>query len=58
MIGENFDSSTEDSKSFASIDCGYGSMLSCDQSNNWMILAEEEALDFLERMLSWLDSMQ
>ena len=41
MIGENFDNSTEDSKSFGISDSGCGSMVSSDEDNNWMMQANE-----------------
>ena len=37
---------------------GYGSMVSSDEDNNWMMQADEEAVEFLERMFSWFDSVQ
>ena len=58
MIGESFNNSTEDSKSFASSGSGCGSMVSSDEDNNWMMQANEGAAEFFERMLSWLDNIQ
>ena len=57
MIGESSDNSTGDSKSFASSESGSRSIVSSDEDNNWMMQTNEEAVDFLERMLFWLDSI-
>ena len=29
-----------------------------DEANMWMVQAKEEAVNFLDRILSWLDSIQ
>ena len=37
---------------------GYGSMESSDKDNNWIMRANEKAVEFLDCMLSRLDSIQ
>ena len=54
-MGETFEISTEDSKTLAISDSGYGSMVWSDEEYNWVMQAKEKAVDFLERMLYWFE---